>query len=136
VAGEWGAGGPRDPEQGELGAPLGSLERGRLELTGGVSGATLRCDEALAELYSARFQGKPPALQVREGSVRMALRGRHVQLRDLALNPAVPWDVEIAGGAWKLRADLRGLRLGSLTVGGGLSDVTLLLPPPTGTVPL
>src|SRR5262249_36305141 len=55
---------------------------------------------------------------------------------DLALNPAVPWDVDISSGVWRLRADLRGLRLGSFSVSSGTADMTLLLPPPEGTVPV
>jgi AcrR family transcriptional regulator len=140
VAGEWGVSAPQDAEHGELRAPLGDLDRARLELTGGVAGMTLRCDPALAELYAGRFQGKLPTVQVQDGTVRIALRHRHLQVRreaaDLALNPAIPWDVDISNGVWKLHADLRGLRLGSLAVSGGVSDLTLLLPPPDGTVPV
>ena len=102
VAEEWGMGAAQDAEHGELGAPLGTLDRGRLELTGGVAGMTLRCDPALADLYAGRFQGKLPRVQVQDGAVRIALRHRHVQLRrvaaDLALNPAIPWDVDISDG--------------------------------------
>ncbi len=138
VAEEWGTGAPQDAEHRELGAPLGTPERGRLELTGGVAGMTLRSDPALTELFAGRFQGKLPTVEVEDGTVRIALRHRHLQLRreaaDLALNPAIPWDVSISGGVWQLRADLRSLRLGSLEVSGGVSDMTLLLPPPDGTV--
>jgi AcrR family transcriptional regulator len=138
VAEEGGMGAPQDAEDGELGAPLGTLDRGRLELTNGVAAMRLRCDPALTELYAGRFQGKLPTVQVQDGTLRIALRHRHLQLRreaaDLALNPAIPWDVDISNGVWRLHADLRGLRLGSLAVSGGVSDMTLLLPPPHGTV--
>jgi hypothetical protein len=114
------------------------LAGARLELTGGVAGMTLRTDPALVELYAGRFQDKPPTVEVEGGTVRIALR--HKRLRpdsiDLALNPVIPWDVDISGGVWKLHADLRGLRLRSLALSGGLSDATLLLPVPVGTVPL
>src|ERR1700730_10001322 len=38
VAEEWGLGATQDAEQGELGAPLGTLGRGRLALTAGAAG--------------------------------------------------------------------------------------------------
>jgi AcrR family transcriptional regulator len=140
VAEEWETRAPLDAEHGELRAPLGALDRGRLELTSGVADLTLRSDPALTELYAGRFQGKLPTVQVQDGTVRIALRHRHLQLRreaaELALNPAVWWDVDIADGAWRLHADLRGLHLGSIAVSGGVSDMTLLLPPPEGTVPV
>ena len=60
-----------------------------------------------------------------------------------AANPATcrstrpcPWAVSLRGGMWQLRADLRGLRLESLEVTGGASDVEIWLPEPTGTVPV
>ena len=54
----------------------------------------------------------------------------------MSLNATVPWSVLLKGGMWKLTADLRPLRLGSLDVGGGASDVEVWLPAPTGVVPV
>jgi AcrR family transcriptional regulator len=140
VAEESGLGVPKDGEYGELRVPLGSVTRGRLEITNGVAGMTLRSDPALADLCTGRFQGKPPTVQVEGGTVRITLHHKRLQLRmhaaDLALNPAVPWDVDISSGAWRLRADLRGLLLGSFVASGGTADMTLLLPSPKGTVPV
>jgi hypothetical protein len=42
--------------------------------------------------------------------------------------------VTLKGGMWQLTADLRELRLESLTVGGGASDVVVWLPAPVGVV--
>src|SRR5215469_1313695 len=124
-----------------LEAPLGALARGRLELNGGVAGMRLRSDPTLAELYAGHFKGKLPTVEVQGGTVRIGLRYRRLQLRwwdiaSVALNPAIPWDMVINGGVWKLHADLRGLRLRSLTVSGGVADMTLLLPPAAGFVPV
>jgi AcrR family transcriptional regulator len=140
VAEEGAMGAVAGEEQGEVGAPLGSVDGGRLELIGGVAGLTLRGDPSLAELYASRFNGKAPTVEVHGGTVRMTRPFRPLQIRadtaDVALNAAIPWDVEISGGVWKLHADLRGLRVRSLAMSGGVSDMTLLLPPPVGTVPL
>jgi len=53
---------------------------------------------------------------------------------EVALNASVPWDVEIRGGASRLVADLRGLRLGSFSLDGGASHLEVMLPAPSGTV--
>lgn len=137
VAGEVRAAGATAAESEELGAPLGDLDRGRLFITGGSAAMTLRADPTLADLYSGRFQGRPPTVRVQDGTVRIAMRYPALQFRrqsaDVALNAAVEWEVDIADGAWRLNADLRGLRgLRSFNVSAGAADVTLLLPPPRG----
>lgn len=53
---------------------------------------------------------------------------------EVALNSSIPWDIEVRGGASRLVADLRGLRLGSLTVDGGASRLEVILPAPSGSV--
>ena len=55
---------------------------------------------------------------------------------DIWLSPAVPWEISLKGGMWKLSCDLRGLELRSLEVGGGASDIELWLPAPAGVVPV
>ena len=50
------------------------------------------------------------------------------QSSEVSLNAAIPWTVSLRGGMWKLSADLRGLRLESLDVTGGASDVEIWLP--------
>ena len=55
---------------------------------------------------------------------------------EVSLSPSVPWALSLRGGMWQLRADLRGLRLESLEVTGGASDVEIWLPEPAGTVPV
>jgi AcrR family transcriptional regulator len=140
VAGELAMPGAADAGPEELGAPLGALDRARLEITGGVAAMTLRSDPTLADLYAGRFHGRPPAVRVDGATVRIAMRHPPVQLRreaaEVALNAAVRWDVSIEEGVWRLRADLRSMRLGSMAVSGGVSDMVLLLGPPLGTVPV
>ena len=53
---------------------------------------------------------------------------------EVALNARIPWEIEVRGGASQLVVDLRGLRLGSLSVDGGASRLEVLLPVPSGTV--
>ena len=58
------------------------------------------------------------------------------QSADFALTAAVPWDISLRGGMWKLVADLRALRLTALEVTGGASDIEITLPAPVGVVPV
>lgn len=53
---------------------------------------------------------------------------------DIVLNAAVPWQVEVRGGASDIKADLSGLRLESFEIDGGASNVELTLPEPSGIV--
>src|SRR5262249_50337878 len=55
------------------------------------------------------------------------------QLASIALNSAIPWEIEFHGGVASLNADLRTLGLCSLDLSDS-SAVRLLLPQPTGTV--
>jgi hypothetical protein len=52
------------------------------------------------------------------------------------LAAAVPWDISLRGGRWKLLADLSALRLVGLEVTGGASDIEVTLPAPVGIVPV
>ncbi len=52
------------------------------------------------------------------------------------LNNAVPWEIEVRGGADRVEADLGALTLTSFLLNGGFSDCTLSLPEPSGTVPV
>jgi hypothetical protein len=52
----------------------------------------------------------------------------------LRLNPSVAWEIELDGGVSGLRADLRGLRVESVAVTGGASDVLFELPAPDGSL--
>jgi DNA-binding MarR family transcriptional regulator len=122
-------------------APLGGVTAGRLEFTKGASAVKIRADAELQDLYRATFDGPAPDVSVSGGTIVIQQRRRllpfgRTQTADVALNPAVPWSVSLKGGMWELTADLRGLRLESLTVGGGASDVTLWLPAPVGIVPV
>ena len=62
------------------------------------------------------------------------LNDRSERAAEVELNAGIPWDVELSGGASRLTADLRGLRLGSLKVDGGASRLEVVLPAPSGAV--
>jgi hypothetical protein len=124
-------------------APLGSSRSGRIRFTNGAHWITIRADPHMQSLCSARFGEWMPMIVVHGGIV--TIRHSHVPSRDwldcrsecpaeVALNARIPWEIEVRGGASRLVADLRGLRLGSLSVDGGASRLEILLPVPSGTV--
>jgi len=123
-------------------APLSGATAGRLEFTKGAAKVALRGDPSLVDLYRATFEGPVPEITVSGGTVTAQQRRRfrpfdwRAQSADFTLSTAVPWDISLRGGLWKLVADLTALRLTSLEVAGGASDIEITLPAPVGTVPV
>jgi DNA-binding MarR family transcriptional regulator len=128
---------------GEFSAPMGSAESGRLVFANGASRLTLRAASGMDDLYHARFEGEAPKTKVEGASVTFRYSRRFGGIFDrrghpgeVTLNAAVPWEVEVRGGAYKVEADLGGLELSSLVLKGGISHLDLTLPEPSGVVPV
>jgi hypothetical protein len=133
-------------ERHDSAAPLGATARGRLEFVRGASLVTLGANAAMPDLYRAHFEGPAPRVAVRDGAVSIQYRrlslaewaryallwGRHAA--ELTLNSAIPWQIEIRSGVSKFSADLREMRLVSLEVRGGASELEVFLPRPSGIV--
>jgi hypothetical protein len=139
-------------------APLGTLERGRFEFGSGAprlafggsalgqqvrvvaeaAASRLRLDGATGsdELVRATFTGPPPDVKTVDGVVTARYSRRLLDARsrlaDVALNPAVPWTVEVDGGVTDLDGDLRTIRLSGLRVRGGANHIGLRLGQPDG----
>jgi DNA-binding MarR family transcriptional regulator len=126
----------------EASAPLGGVLAGRLDFTKGAAQVDIRGDATLGDLYRAKFSGPPPHVSVHGGTITIAQKRRfrpfdwRSQSADVALNTSIPWTVVLKGGMWQLVADLREIRLESLTVSGGASEVDIWLPAPAGVVPV
>jgi hypothetical protein len=112
---------------------------GRLEFVRGASNVSIAADPSLTDLYGAQFGGPIPAVS-RVGSdvlieyPRFMLFGWTRARARIALNPVVPWRIEIRRGVSDLAADLRKLDLLGFEVVGGISQAELWLPQPHGTV--
>jgi hypothetical protein len=124
-------------------APLGSVGSGRLRFTNGAHRIIIRGGSRLRDLCRARFGKRTPTVSARRGVVNVEYAGfptgdwlylRSERPAEVTLNSSIPWDIEVCGGASRLVADLRGLRLGSLEVDGGASRVDVILPAPSGRV--
>jgi DNA-binding MarR family transcriptional regulator len=132
---------PRD-EEGLYAAPLGTIESGRLVVPAGISRLTLRAGADMAELYQARFEGSVPDVKTKDGVVtiryprRLWLLGGGQGTAEITLSAAIPWRIEIQGGASEITAELGGLNLAGLEMKGGMSMIRLELPVPSGVVPI
>ena len=124
-------------------APLGPSRSGRLRFTNGAHRIIIQADSRLRGLYRARFGDRMPKVEARRGIVTIQyprfpgddwLNDRSERPAEVELNASIPWDVELSGGASRLTADLRGLRLGSLKVDGGASRLEVVLPATSGAV--
>lgn len=122
---------------------LGSTRNGRLRFTGGAHRVVVRADMHLRGLYRFRFGSRTPTARAQGGTVTIRyprfpkdgwLDCWSERPAEVTLNAQVSWDIEIRGGASRLDADLRGLRLGSLRLEGGAGRVEVTLPVPSGTV--
>jgi hypothetical protein len=101
----------------------------RLELTPRSAEITLTSDPSLHKRYRARFEGQAPRVDVRLPPC--ARRGRGAEI---AVDPSVPWEVDVRGGVSRLSGDLTPVELGSLEIDGGVSKSALRLGRPTGRV--
>jgi len=132
-------------EGGTFSAPLGDLDSGRLVVSCGMAHLTVRGslrDEIGPALYQARFHGPMPDVTARGGTVTIryprrlwALGGRHAAA-EVALSAAIPWQIVIQGGAAQVDAALRDLTLAGFEIKGGMSEIHLELPVPSGVVPI
>jgi len=129
-------------------APRDGAASGRLEIVSGATWARITADSAMPDLCRARFEGAVPEVRAEAGTVTIryprhslvdwfkdALRSDR-DAATIALTTTIPWRIEVDGGVSRLTADLGGLRLASLRVGGGASRAVLTLPRPAGVVPV
>jgi DNA-binding MarR family transcriptional regulator len=122
-------------------APLGGLESGCLEFATGAWQVRIgAADGVTDELYRATFEGIQPSLRAQSGTV--TVRYKRAGLFDwgsghsgtVALNPGVPWNIALRGGASSVDLDARGLELRGLRLDGGASKLDIWLPAPRGSV--
>jgi hypothetical protein len=126
----------------EYSAPLGDATSGRLEIVQGAVQLTVSGDAPSDLLFSARFGSAMAEVQT-EGHIVRVIYHKHSGMKRkpeyngrLALNAAIPWAVAFHWGVVRLQADLQALTLTSLSIDGGVSQITVSLPPPSDVVPV
>ena len=122
-------------------APIGGLDRARLLFKSGAHELLIRGVTDIDDLYRARFDGRVPQVRLRDGVVTIQYKGGwqwdgHERRTDVSLNAAIPWDVEIVGGASKLQGKFSSLDLRSFSLTGGVDRMRLTLGAPSGDVPI
>jgi DNA-binding MarR family transcriptional regulator len=131
-----------NPSAHELSAPLGAIAAGRLVFQFGASLVRIDADPSMPDLFRVHFEGSPPQVESHDGVV--AIRSRKLSLlafrkhqaTSVTLNGSIPWAIELRGGISQIAADLANLRLESVVLTGGASQVELTLGRPQGTVPV
>ena len=126
----------------EYAAPIGGLSQARLLFRSGANELTLHGEDGLADLYRGRFEGPVPVVRVRDGNVIIGYKGFgkpwdwRKRSADLALTTAIPWTVDIVGGAHRLTADLRDVDLRGFDIAGGADSLRVSVGQPRGETPI
>jgi DNA-binding MarR family transcriptional regulator len=144
--------GPASGHGSEHAAPIGGLDRARLLFKSGAHELLLRGVTDIEDLYRAKFEGSVPQVRLRDGIATIQYKGSsslsagpffanwqlawNERRADVSLNAAIPWDVEVSGGAGKLQAKFGPLDLRSFELTGGVDQLRLTLGRPTGDVPI
>lgn len=135
----------REPSVGAdgiLSTPLGNLTGAQLIVSSDTYGLNLRAGVIKDTLYQARFEGPLPEVKVKEGVVtiryprRLWFPGREKRTAEVTLNVAIPWQIVLQGGASEISAELGTLHLDSLELKGGAYMAEIVLPSPSGAVPV
>jgi hypothetical protein len=109
-----------------------------LHITPRAAALRILADRSLERPYLVSWEGAEPTVREHDGEIdidysiggRLRAMSRRSATLTVALNPAVPWAIELRGGASGLRADLRDLDLSEIAISGGASDLALELPEP------
>jgi hypothetical protein len=116
--------------------PRGDLTHARLVIERSGVDLTLNADPTLATLYQITVEGRAPEITVEGDVVHIFRRYGPRGALNLTLAGAVRWEIEIRGGVSRLSANLRGLRLASLDIAGGMDHALIQLGPPDSVVPI
>lgn len=121
---------------------VAGLRQARLDVLSGASIVVVRAADLGDLLYRAITpEGSTAVPQVSTDGdvVRVSLRGGDgggMAELEVELNSTVSWEIHLDGGASSESVDMGAGRLTSLDFGAGVSTIDLVLPRPTGTVPV
>jgi hypothetical protein len=128
-----------EPRSHQVSVPLDELAIARLVYERGVGHTRLDADAPAFQLLEGSFEGVEPEIRVDAGNVsvrypRLTCLRRHRS--EVSLSARASWAIEVLGGAADVTALLGGVRVRSLLVSGGATDLSLVLRKPVGTVPI
>ena len=122
-------------------APFGPDATARLIVETSASRLEFRGAAGAGQLLRASFDGPRPEVHASGGVATIRYRRKAIaafssRAARIALNPAVPWTIELSGGITDLNGSLDGIALERLEVEGGANHIDLELPAPNGSVPV
>jgi hypothetical protein len=129
-------------------APLGTAVSGRLTVAPGGSRVTIAGNPGSTDLWRAHFEGDVPQIDLHPDGVTLRYRrhsliswvneliGDEVTAAMLELAGQVPWRIECNGGLSQCSAYLADVRLETLRIAGGASQLDMSLAQPVGVVPI
>lgn len=130
----------------EASAPLEGAKSALLTLKHGAGKLQVSAGANPDELFSGSFGGGVEKKVTRRGDrvevelrlpgnawSRMRVGSWQALSWSIALNPTIPLDLKLEGGASDNKLDLSGLKLANLELNTGASSTEVLLPPPVGT---
>lgn len=118
-------------------ASLVDAAAARLIFDNGLARLDLRADEKLDDLLAARFAAPVPVVWASGHNVHVEYPLGSRLLRRMGpnvvrANPALPWALDVHGGAEHLDADLTGIDVHSIAFHAGAAHLRLVLGRPTG----
>lgn len=123
-----------------LSAALGGRKEARLVVKGGAALVTICGGAPEGRLYLAAFEGETPRFKLDDHTLKVAVARPRPTERGprgtLALAEGVEWELQLKGGGARLKLDLERLVVASLELSGGVSDVAVSLPRPSGRRPV
>jgi hypothetical protein len=131
-------------------APLGQARRGTLILDTLAAYFTINSADLGVDLFQAHYTRSLPSVWVDGstvtarfnyfswGALREWLRqqqGDHPRA-EFTLNAAIPWQLELRSHMSNLTVNLQGVQLAGVEGNGSMNNITLILDPPRGHVPI
>lgn len=133
----------RDGRDHVVSGPVGDRDEATFELVSGVNAVTVRADgdldDQLYRISTPEDSDLVPSVVVSGDRVQLHLAEsgkRGPSAVEVRLNPRVLWRIRMTAGAATELVDLRGARVGGVEFIGGASSIELILPKPSGTVPV
>jgi hypothetical protein len=133
----------------EFSAPLGKTANGKLSFERGAAYLTLRGEPLPGQLFTAHFgERHVPIVRVNGGKVTVRYRdygfgllnwlryGFNPPGGEMSLNAEIPWQIELHSGVARSSLELQTIKLRSLALHGGGSDVEVRLGEPEGRASL
>jgi hypothetical protein len=121
--------------RGGVTAPRGAATAGSLTFATAIAQVTLGAEAEPGHLFRASCPDAEPLVSVDGGTVVLGSHstgdpGWRCRTLTVTLCPAIPWEIRFAGAATGVTADLGGLRLVALEVGGSAKHLEVTLPEP------